>query len=100
MGPIQHLGPYSSFSPPARPTQPASILLTIWSSCLRQHPGQRAFPGGRIDDGESAEQAALRELEEEVGLKIDSSEILGRLDDYATRSGFENQLIVYVPLLL
>jgi 8-oxo-dGTP pyrophosphatase MutT (NUDIX family) len=81
-------------------TDQAEILLTIRSSCLRQHPGQCAFPGGRIDDGESVEQAALREPEEEVGLKVDSSEILGCLDDYATRSGFENQLIVYVPLLL
>ena len=52
------------------------------------HAGQRAYPGGRVDPGETVEQAALRELEEEVGLKLDSSSVLGRLDDYATRSGY------------
>jgi len=53
-----------------------------------QSCGQRAYPGGRVDPGETTEQAALRELEEEVGLRLDPACILGRLDDYATRSGF------------
>lgn len=66
----------------------AAVILTIRSSKLSHHAGQRAFPGGRIDAGESAEQAALRELEEEVGLKLGPEQILGRLDDCATRSGF------------
>lgn len=66
----------------------AAVILTIRTSKLKHHAGQRAFPGGRIDKGESPEQAALRELEEEVGLKLDPGQILGRLDDYVTRSGF------------
>jgi len=66
----------------------AAYILTTRASSLSSHAGQRAYPGGRIDAGESAEQAALRELAEEVGLELDSGSILGRLDDYATRSGF------------
>ncbi len=66
----------------------AAVILTIRSSRLKNHAGQRAFPGGRIDAGETPEDAALRELQEEVGLELPSANILGRLDDYATRSGF------------
>jgi len=66
----------------------AAIILTTRSAKLTHHAGQRAFPGGRIDQGETPEQAALRELHEEVGLKLSHRNILGRLDDYATRSGF------------
>jgi ADP-ribose pyrophosphatase YjhB (NUDIX family) len=46
------------------------------------------LPGGRLDPGESATDAALRELEEEVNLPLPASSILGVLDDYVTRSGF------------
>ncbi len=66
----------------------AGLILTIRAAKLKNHGGQRAFPGGRIDPGETPEQAALRELEEEVGLQLGHSRILGRLDDYSTRSGF------------
>ena len=66
----------------------AGFILTTRTAKLSTHAGQRAFPGGRIDPGESAEQAALRELEEEVGLGLDGGRVLGRLDDYATRSGY------------
>ena len=66
----------------------AAIILTTRSAKLTHHAGQRAFPGGRIDQGETPEQAALRELHEEVGIKLSHRNILGRLDDYATRSGF------------
>ncbi|MGB5328306.1 MAG: CoA pyrophosphatase [Gammaproteobacteria bacterium] len=68
--------------------QEAAYILTTRAPRLSSHAGQRAYPGGRIDPGETVEQAALRELEEEVGLKLDSSSVLGRLDDYATRSGY------------
>lgn len=66
----------------------AAVILTTRASNLSNHAGQRAFPGGRIDEGESPEQAALRELHEEIGVKLSHRNILGRLDDYATRSGF------------
>jgi len=66
----------------------AAILLTRRSLDLRSHPGQWALPGGRIDAGETPEAAALRELAEEVGLVVDAGRVLGRLDDFTTRSGF------------
>lgn len=66
----------------------AAIILTRRSTKLRKHAGQWALPGGQLDDDETVEQAALRELDEEVGLRVDSSQILGRLDDFTTHSGF------------
>lgn len=73
---------------PAGWSREAALLLTKRSLHLRRHAGQWALPGGRIDEGESPEQAALRELHEEVGLHLPPACILGRLDDYVTRSGF------------
>ena len=66
----------------------AALILTRRSSTLNNHAGQWALPGGRMDDGESPEQAALRELREEVGLQLEGSAVLGRLDDFSTRSGY------------
>jgi 8-oxo-dGTP pyrophosphatase MutT (NUDIX family) len=64
------------------------FVLTLRAAKLRNHGGQWALPGGRLDSGETAEQAALRELHEEVGLLLPASHVLGTLDDYPTRSGF------------
>lgn len=69
-------------------SQQAAVLLTRRAASLRGHPGQWALPGGRMDPGESAEQAALRELDEEVALRLDASHVLGRLDTFITRSGY------------
>ena len=66
----------------------AALILTRRSGDLRRHAGQWALPGGRIDAGETPEQAALRELAEEVYLELDASAVMGRLDDFVTRSGF------------
>ena len=66
----------------------ASFVITRRVSSLRNHSGQWALPGGRIDEGEDPIDAALRELEEEVALQRDRSSVLGLLDDYPTRSGF------------
>ena len=66
----------------------AALLLTRRSAHLRKHAGQWALPGGRVDAGETAEHAALRELAEEVHLELGADAVLGRLDDFVTRSGF------------
>jgi 8-oxo-dGTP pyrophosphatase MutT (NUDIX family) len=73
---------------PATWSRDAAVLLTRRPSHMRNHASQWALPGGSIDGDESPEQAALRELHEEVGLELDESAILGRLDDFVTRSGF------------
>lgn len=65
-----------------------ALLLTRRAEGLSSHAGQWALPGGRIDGDETPEQAALRELDEEVGLAPGAAAVLGRLDDYATRSGY------------
>jgi 8-oxo-dGTP pyrophosphatase MutT (NUDIX family) len=65
-----------------------AFLLTRRAERLRAHAGQWALPGGRCDPGECAEQAALRELEEELGVVLPAADILGLLDDYETRSGY------------
>jgi 8-oxo-dGTP pyrophosphatase MutT (NUDIX family) len=64
------------------------FLITRRASGLRSHGGQWALPGGRLDPGESPQQAALRELAEEVGLALEGEGVLGLLDDYSTRSGY------------
>jgi len=65
-----------------------TLLITRRARGLRNHAGQWALPGGRRDPGESVEEAALRELQEETGLHLTESEVLGILDDYVTRSGY------------
>ena len=67
----------------------ATVLLTKRAETLRSHTGQVAFPGGRIDpeDG-SPERAALRETAEEIGLHADHVEVIGRLPDYVSGSGY------------
>lgn len=67
----------------------ASVLLTQRSAALRSHSGQVAFPGGKIDPTDpSPEAAALREAYEEVGLAGDRVEIVGRMPDYLTATGY------------
>jgi mutator protein MutT len=66
----------------------ACFVLTRRAAGLRAHTSQWALPGGRIDPGESVVEAAVREVEEEVGLRLAAVSVLGVLDEYATRSGF------------
>jgi 8-oxo-dGTP pyrophosphatase MutT (NUDIX family) len=64
------------------------VLLTRRADHLGNHAGQVAFPGGKIEPGEGVAAAALREADEEVGLKADFVEIAGFLDAYETGTGF------------
>jgi 8-oxo-dGTP pyrophosphatase MutT (NUDIX family) len=66
----------------------AAFLLTRRAKGLRAHGGQWALPGGRCDAGETLAGAALRELDEEIGLRLAADAVLGTLDDYPTRSGY------------
>lgn len=65
-----------------------TFLLTRRASHLSRHAGQWALPGGRMDAGEDAPDAARRELLEEVGIALPSGAVMGMLDDFPTRSGF------------
>ncbi len=80
------------------------ILLTKRTSSLTKHAGQVAFPGGRIETSDaSIEAAALREAFEEVGLPPELPEVLGRLPDYVTGTGFRISPVLAVlpqPVLL
>lgn len=67
-----------------------TVLLTRRTDHLHDHAGQISFPGGRIDLGDAdAVAAALRETEEETGLRRDFIDLVGQLDIYITRTGFE-----------
>jgi 8-oxo-dGTP pyrophosphatase MutT (NUDIX family) len=66
----------------------AAFLLCRRASRLRAHSAQWALPGGRVDPGETAVQGALRELDEELGIRLSDATVLGLLDDYPTRSGY------------
>ena len=67
-----------------------TVLLTQRSADLSNHAGQISFPGGRIEENDgSPELAALREAEEEIGLTADFVDVIGDLDIYEVRTGFE-----------
>jgi 8-oxo-dGTP pyrophosphatase MutT (NUDIX family) len=66
----------------------ACLLITKRAATMRSHAGQWALPGGRREPHESIEQTAVRELLEETGLKVTQADVLGTMDDYATRSGY------------
>jgi 8-oxo-dGTP pyrophosphatase MutT (NUDIX family) len=66
-----------------------TLLFTRRATHLRDHSGQVSFPGGRVAEGDASPEAtALREAEEEIGLAPARVELLGRLPDYHTRTGF------------
>ena len=89
-GPDMH-----GLSKPDNCDKSAALILTRRTSRLKHHSGQWAFPGGRTEQGENAEETALRELQEEVGLKLKRDSVIGRLDDFITRSGF-----IITPLVI
>ena len=102
---LRPAGPSSDFDlnpgialPPGHALRPAAVLVAIWqgrliltkrASHLKHHPGQIAFPGGKVDATDpSHEAAALREAHEEIGLAPDNVEVLGRLAPHETVTGF------------
>ena len=64
------------------------ILLTKRTAHLKAHAGQVSFPGGRSDPGEQPEETALREAQEEIALDRSNVQVLGRMSNYLTRTGF------------
>jgi 8-oxo-dGTP pyrophosphatase MutT (NUDIX family) len=64
------------------------VILTVRREHLRTHAGQIAFPGGRLDAGEDATAAALREAHEEILLDPSSVEVAGKIEPYRTVTGY------------
>ena len=94
------LNPGTAPEPPLRPAAVLipvverdgrpTLLFTKRTDHLEHHPGQISFPGGHVEpDDADAEVTALREAEEEIGLERTRIEVVGRLDTYVTRTGFE-----------
>jgi 8-oxo-dGTP pyrophosphatase MutT (NUDIX family) len=75
-----------------------AVLLTLRSQRLSSHAGQVSFPGGRIEDHETPEAAAVREAAEEVGLDPRLPELIGRLPEHVTGTGFHvTPVVALVP---
>jgi 8-oxo-dGTP pyrophosphatase MutT (NUDIX family) len=99
-----------AFQPAASPSpqRPAAVAVVLLDSAgalavpifqrpadMRRHASQMALPGGRVHDGESVLECAMRELHEELGLEVQPTDELGRLDDFDTRSGFTITPVVF-----
>lgn len=82
------LKPAAVLIPIIADAQGARVLLTRRSDSLASHTGQVAFPGGRLDPGETAVEAALREAREEVDLEPAAVTVLGLSDSYETGTGY------------
>ena len=104
MYPALPLVPAAVLVPVVTHPEGLSVLFTLRTPHLSAHAGQVSFPGGRVEPGDEDEAAAaLRETEEEIGLRPDQIRLIGRLDTYVTRTGFRiHPLVGFVapPLAL
>jgi 8-oxo-dGTP pyrophosphatase MutT (NUDIX family) len=66
----------------------AALLLCQRALHMTRHAGQWALPGGTVEPGETSLEAGLRELDEELGIRLEPQSVVGWLDDYSTRSGY------------
>lgn len=74
------------------------VLLTHRPQTMRKHPGQAAFPGGKLDPGETALEAALREAQEELGIDPRDVQVIGTSDPFRTRTGYDiTPVLAVVP---
>jgi 8-oxo-dGTP pyrophosphatase MutT (NUDIX family) len=98
----------ASFAPPE--VRPAAVLIAVTDrpepgvllthrpETMRAHPGQVAFPGGKLDPGEDAVAAALREAREELGIEASDVRVIGASDRFVTGSGFDvTPVLALVP---
>ncbi|MBL6815200.1 MAG: CoA pyrophosphatase [Pseudomonadales bacterium] len=88
---VTDVGPGADLAGIPQPDQwsaESALILTRRSNKLRNHPGQWALPGGRLDADETPVEAALREMHEEVGIDLGQANVIGMLDDFVTRSGY------------
>jgi 8-oxo-dGTP pyrophosphatase MutT (NUDIX family) len=99
----------AAFAPPG-PLRDAAVLIAVTDreapgvllihrpSHMRAHPGQAAFPGGKVDPGEDAVAAALREAHEELGIEARDVEVIGTTDRFKTRTGYDiTPVLAMVP---
>ena len=98
----------ASFAPPE--LRPAAVLIAVTDRAepgvllthrpaeMRAHPGQVAFPGGKLDPGEDAVTAAVREAQEELGIDPAAVRMIGASDRYITGTGYDvTPVLALVP---